>query len=159
MEIYPHYFATHFTSILEMQICLKTAAFFLKTNLTSSQIESKKNKYNSEEYEESAIAMFKKKKKLASNAFSQTHLHMIAQKMKPGFHSIVQGQEVAYKYAYTLLSEPIITLPWLRWNSFITVWSSPSVLERLLRASSVHRDGRTNCSPSREHCYQLLSLP
>lgn len=46
---------------------------------------------------------------------------MIAQKMKHGFHGIVLGQEVAYKYAYTLLSEPIMTLPWLRWNSFITV--------------------------------------
>lgn len=80
----------------------------------------KANKYNPDRFEVSAIAMLKKNQ-LASNAFSETYLHTIAQKMKHSLYSILQGQKVAYKYACALLSEPIITLPLLRWNSFVTI--------------------------------------
>lgn len=62
-----------------------------------------------------------KNNQVASNPFSETYLYMIAQKIKHSLYSILQGQKVAYKYACTLLSEPIITLPLLRWNSFVTI--------------------------------------
>lgn len=84
----------------------------------SSQL--KVNKHNSDKFVVSAMAMLKNNQ-VASNPFSETYLHMIAQKMKHSFYSILQGQKVAYKYACTLLSEPIITLPVLRWNSFVTI--------------------------------------
>lgn len=56
--------------------------------------------------------------------FSQTCLHMIALKTKCSLHSTLQGQEVAHKYASVLLSEPIISLQWLRGNSSVPMRSS-----------------------------------
>lgn len=79
----------------------------------------KADKYNSDKSEASAMVMLKNNQ-VASSVFSETYLHMIAQKMKHSLYSILQGQKVAYKYACALLSEPIITLPLLRWNSFVT---------------------------------------
>jgi len=113
------------------KFAFKTAVFLLKTNLTSEQLKNKNM-----EREESTITMFKEKKiSLHSMCF-----HMIALKAKHSLHSVLQGQEVAYKYASPLLSEPIISLPQLRGNIFVSVWLSPSVPESLLWAQT---GGRT----------------
>lgn len=64
-------------------------------------------------------------------------------------------------HAHCCLSQ--LLLYRLRWNSFITLRLSPSVPESLLYDGSVHTDGRTDCSLSREgsssYLYWRQTLP